>query len=103
VFVDLAWRFRQFGGSVTELSVTENCHGRNGDNLICTHRGGGIGQYSSLLKIRVGPPIPDIDRFKERSMAGRLSSMDNAFRSARSQQDGFSSYPRGWGRFFDTC
>jgi hypothetical protein len=36
-------------------------------------------------------------------MAGRLSVMDNAFRSAKSQQDGFSSHPRGWGRFFDTC
>jgi hypothetical protein len=28
-----AWCFRALGGSVTELSVTENCHGRDGDEF----------------------------------------------------------------------
>jgi hypothetical protein len=46
VFVDRAWRFHVSGGSVTELSVTENCHGRGGDGLILHRR---VVNYRSIL------------------------------------------------------
>jgi len=38
------------GGSATELSVTESCHGRSGDKVLCALAVPGTGQYCSVFE-----------------------------------------------------
>jgi hypothetical protein len=52
VFVDRATQMPSVksGGSATGLSVTERCHGRGGDNVLCTFAVLGTGQYCSVFE-----------------------------------------------------
>jgi hypothetical protein len=80
------------GGSVTELSVTGNCHGPGGDrDSLHPSRAEKRSILLTLEKIR-GHRFWNGD-LGERTLAERLSAMDIAFCPAKSQSDGLSSPP----------
>ena len=101
VGVDRASRFHALGGSVTELSVTENCHGWSGDERSLHQSCGEIPvNIARCWKIRTRPSIPVSRILRNDPGPGGLAQWTTQSAPAKSQRRRPQLAPRSWGCLF---